>query len=175
MKLHKVLFSSVCLLVLVSCGETEKLSEVSGQGFLKDIVSGQVITCVGEVVYLDSESYLLDYATSLSNYRKAVEKQLKDIYLLDEKVFNESVKKANEARDKLSLGRNSLDKGIEENTISQTVCDAQGNFIFNDVPKGNYLVGTFVQIKLGDKKFITSRVKVTKKNSKVKVIISSYR
>ncbi len=169
MKLHRLMLTVIVSLISVNS------AEINGQSFLKTN-DGRVVTCAGETVYLDinSTGAILKYASSLSTlgYMKVVQQSLR--LKGNNKEVTKIGKNIQLEKTKLENSKDLLETLSSEGKILTTICDAQGNFIFKNVPKGYYSIATTVEWKVGNEKqggFLMKSVDIKKEDEKIKVFI----
>lgn len=123
---------------------------------------------------VNSTGALQAYALNLSSlgYSKAVQQSLRL------KGKNKEVTKIGKniqfEKKRLESSKELLETLSSEGKILTTICDAQGNFIFENVPKGYYSIATTVEWKAGNEKqggFLTETVDIKKEDEKIKVFI----
>lgn len=94
---------------------------IQGQGFLRQ-QGGNVVTCAGEAVFVVPATPF--FREIVAHFRAGNDPQL------------------NQGPDPDAA------QAIAQ-VLKQSQCDAQGNFVFHDLPTGNWLIATQVQWKIG--------------------------
>ena len=126
MNLHKLLLTTALLLSSIHA------LDISGQAFVKQ-ADGRVITCAGEAVYLQADiknNMLQKFVFENSEVRSA------------KKMIEKAKNPAEKAKRKKIYVKRMKTKGenwnkilreVTRGKILKTTCDAQGNFIFEDL------------------------------------------
>ena len=170
MRLHRLILTIIVFLISVNA------AEVTGQGFLKTN-DGRVVTCAGEIVYLDINGTQVILSNTMFPSSIALyEAQLRGAKLdKNNKKIIELEEKVQLWKEKLATKKDLLKKFSKEGKILTSMCDAQGNFVFNNVPKGSFYIGTTVKWRVGHRKqggFIMKSVHIKKEDDKIRVLIT---
>lgn len=162
------------LLIVIIASSFVNSAEITGQGFIKTNY-GKVFTCSGERVYLTSDSDASHYLSGLSlsysqlSYLKTAKKIIRG-----EKFIKEAEVELLQEYNSIEKEKDIIEKQVKEGKILTTTCDAQGNFVFNDLPIGDYLIATTVNwINKGERQeeYLTESADIKKDDLKVKVLL----
>lgn len=128
-------------------------ADITGQGFLKT-QGGDVKTCAGNEVYLEpsnkewvSSLLLSESARSVAETAAALADSQKRLGTDTTATEEEIDKHMEQWKKNYAIHLNASNK-----SVLTTMCDAQGNFEFNNIKKGNYAIATRVEWKVGDEK-----------------------
>lgn len=137
MNLYKLLLITALLLSSVNA------LDISGQAFVKQ-ADGRVITCAGETVYLQADTknnilkkFVFDNS-EVKSAKEMIEKAKTSVEKEKRKeIYSKRVKTRGESWNKML-------REVTRGKILKRICDAQGNFIFEDLEyhEDGYLIVT---------------------------------